>query len=264
MDILFFMIICVFLLIATYAFRKNRVYITGQSPQIPEVTDKDCRNSNVQDKGSQTIMFALQTHKIKYCIYGKHFLESYDTKRLYDQITLENLWFNEPFYTSFFRILLLLDKNELFMADPYSRIITSNLRDKNNAIVQVKSYQVLSIQQVVCKVLEQVYDDIFKFNQKDAQNIIMAICIYIIKKAKIFESWNQEYILEILLENYEDTTSVEKILLLIDSKHEKLLFVNHSVKSAIKEVYREPYVDKGGGYEIQLSSKLPQKQLLHI
>lgn len=266
MEIFFFSISSISsLLILFYVYRiRSRAHNIVQSPQVSAVIDEGHQDSNIQDRGSQTTIFPLQTHKIKYCVYNKHFLKSYYMQKVYALITLENLWFNEPFYSTFFRIILLLDKDELFMVDPYSQVITSNLRDKNQAIIQVKSYQVLGIQQLVCSILQQVHDDVFKFIQKDAQNITMAICVYIIKKAKFFESWNQEHILELLLEGYKDVSSVKEILLLIDSKHEQLLFVDRAVKRAIKELYSVPYVDKGDGCKIQIPSKLPQKELLHI
>lgn len=266
METFFFIIMLVFSLLVylLYLFRRERTHVIIPLPHVSEAMEEDPHDLSDQDKELKTEVFPLQTHQIKYCVYSKYCFKSPSIQSIYEQIIFANLWFNEPFYSSFFRIVLLLDQNELFIVDPESRVITSKLRTKREKIVSIKSYQIIRIQQLACFMLHELYHDIVRFNQKDAQNLTIAICIHIIQKAKIFEFWKQEHLMELLLESYNDVESVQEILLLIDSRDKQLLFVDCSLKNAMKNIHREPYVDKGGQYNIQIPSKLPQKQLLHI
>ena len=209
-------------------------------------------------------LYPLQTHTIKYSIYSPYRLKNYGLKQLYAKAALENLWFNEPFYSSFFKIMLLLDQDELFMIDPYSKIIVSNLRDQNSNMVRIKSYQVLSIQKLVCSVLQQVYADIMKFAKNDAQNVLLAVCIYLIKKSKYFESYSESDLLDLLIEHNENIHTVQNILVLFHAKNEKLSFVESAVTISIKELDREPYVDKGKVLRIAIPANLPKKELQHL
>ena len=211
-------------------------------------------------------MYQLQTHKIKYHVYSMSKLQDYGCKDLYSTFVLDGLWMNEPFHTTFYKILLLLDKNDLMIIDPNSEVLILNIRDRHtNKMIISKSYKVFSTKDIINATLIEVMKSILRFQKYDAQNILLAICAIALQDS-IHYIFKDEFknTIEDLFKDYKYEDVVRAMIDLIKEKNEKLLFVDNAFKEAFLSTQSEPYNDSVEPLLSQLPSKLPQKILQHI
>jgi hypothetical protein len=210
-------------------------------------------------------IYRLQTHAIKYLIYNPDYLNHYKSRELYQMIILQNHWFNDLFYPIVFKILLLIDKDEFFIKDPNSRVIITNLREKNNQMKKIKSYQVFSSLEIVKSFFDYAIEDILKFKKDDAQDITLACFLMILSKSKHFETLKNYNLDDLYLENYERKVEVKHILDLIKTNDDQLKFIQESLLKVFNTTRQKPYVEKPNEVlQVQSLPKLPPKILMHI
>jgi len=233
-----------------------------QQEDSPAEENSSCEVT--EDKEPEKL-YRLQTHKIKYQVYDAYYDLESTLKNFYREVVLENLWINEPFHSVFYKILLLLDKNELMIIDPNSKVLTLNIRDKYNKITTSKSYQVFSTRDIVKTTIRKALDDISRFNKSDAQKITLAICVIALKKSVHYISKEiPNTLIQELLRGYQDIDDINHIIDLINQRHYKLLFVEETFKYAFTNTGTEPYNDSIKPTPLHIPSKLPQKVLQHI
>jgi hypothetical protein len=225
-----------------------------------EVTIEENISDDFIEKEPEKI-YELQTHKVKYQIYDYSKNLTYEFRDLYIDIVLNNLWINEPFHSTFYKLLILFDKDELIIKDKNSKILTLNVRDQysNNMIVS-KSYQVFSSKRIVKMTLLKAINEIIKFKKDDAQNIILAICIITLQKSIHFTNGkiSNDFINELL------TTEMKNIITMIQDKHHQLLFIEDSFLFAFLNTTTEPYNDSEELNFIKIPINLPKKVLTQI
>jgi hypothetical protein len=194
-----------------------------------EVTIEENISDDFIEKEPEKI-YELQTHKVKYQIYDYSKNLTYEFRDLYIDIVLNNLWINEPFHSTFYKLLILFDKDEFIIKDKNSKILTLNVRDQysNNMIVS-KSYQVFSSKRIVKMTLLKAINEIIKFKKDDAQNIILAICIITLEKSLHFTDGkiSNDSVDKLL------TINVKAIITMIQDKHHQLLFIEDSFLFAL-------------------------------
>ena len=146
-------------MIDTYAFLIGIVFFGGygaykvykalnekthisESQNLNFSQEQEVQDSKIAEKKPERV-YPLQTHNIKYWLYNPSYsLRTYGLIGLYNDLIIKNLWINEPFHSKFYEILMVLDKNEFMIADPHSRVITMNVRGKDNQLSTSKSFQV--------------------------------------------------------------------------------------------------------------------------
>ena len=260
-------LVILFLIILIFAISKKfkSKNIQENNDEIPfdeseEVTIEENISDDFIEKEPEKI-YELQTHKVKYQIYDYSKNLTYEFRDLYVDIVLNNLWINEPFHSTFYKVLILFDKDELMIKDKNSKILTLNIRDQysNNMIVS-KSYQVFSSKKIVKMTLLKALNEIMKFKKDDAQNIILAICIITLQKSLHFTDGkiSNDSVDKLL------TTNVKAIISMIKEKHKQLSFIEDSFLFAFLNTITEPYNDSEELSFVKIPANLPKKILTQI
>ncbi|ARU48112.1 hypothetical protein [Sulfurospirillum diekertiae] len=211
-------------------------------------------------------VYPLQTHNIKYWLYTPSYsLRTYGLAGLYNDLVVKNLWLNEPFHSKFYEILMILDKNEFMIVDSNSKVITMNVRGRDNKITTSKSFQVFATRDIVVATFSNAMSDIVRFNQLDAQHIVVAICILLLEQSLHYQSQEvSEDMIKTILKDYEFTEDIYHITTLVKGKDEQLQFVDIAVKIAFQTSSTYAYNDSEVPKPLQLPTKLPQKVLKEV
>jgi len=212
------------------------------------------------------LTYSLNTDRVKYFLYSSSVLKSFGMRELYTKFVEQKGWINEPFHSTFFRILLTLDSNELMIINPNSKILTLCMRDENEKMTQSKSYEVFSTNQILESVLSQISNKVFNFSKTNAQNIILAICIIAIKKSTHYLQIEEPLsVIDKFFVNYENLEDIKYILTLIEKESEQLLFIKEAFEDAQTYAYSYPYNDFGVAIKaLEVTSNLPKKILKQI
>ena len=262
-------LVILFLLISIFVIRKifmskNIQETTKQEvnsfDEVEEITIKENISTDLIEKEPE-IIYKLQTHKVKYLIYDYSRNLTYEFRDLYVNIILNNLWINEPFHSTFYKLLILFDKDDLMIKDKNSKILTLNIRDQNsNNMIVSNSYQVFSSKKIVKMTFLKALNQIMNFNKNDAQNIVLAICVITLEKSLHFSNGkiSNDFINELL------TTEVKNIITMIKNKHHQLSFVEDSFLFAFLNTTTEPYNDSEELNFVKIPTNLPKKVLTQI
>lgn len=204
------------------------------------------------------VLYQLNTHLIRYQLYSTKHLRK-DTQLLYTNIILRNLWINEPFHSRFFKLLLILDENQFFIRDPFSKVIKCNLRNEFNQMVTVESYTVLSTLEVVEYCISEGLHSIFRLKKQNAQNVILAWILWIMSKSQNMDKADLYYLKKNVLEDY---VQVDDLVSLIEAYDSRFDFIRLTYDLAINFSDRHPYVEANKKSEsLTTIKKLPIKTL---
>ncbi|MBP6497826.1 MAG: hypothetical protein KA253_04035 [Campylobacteraceae bacterium] len=256
-------------LLSVYGMYKVKKY-SKEKTQIIEsqIDDPICEKAHESKKTDESQLkpiFELQTHHVKYWLYNYCDLESYSLRYLYHDIVVKNLWINEPFHSKFYEILMVLDKNEFMMIDPHSRVITMNVRGKDNKVSTSKSFQVFATRDIIEATLQNAMSDIVRFNKHDAQHIVLAICVIALEQSLHYQSHGVSLdTVKTILKDYEFTEDIYHITSLLEGQNEQLKFVNKAFQIAFETTQTEAYNDSEISKPLQLPTKLPQKVLQEV
>ena len=187
------------------------------------------------------VMYQLNTDLICYKLYSVRHLRQ-ETQMLYKKVILQNLWINEPFHSTFFKLLLILNENYFFIRDPFSKVITSNLRNDSNLMIKVESYSVLSVLEIIAYCMGNCMSEINKFRKNDAQNITFALMLLVLQKSENMTDVDLLDMKKHLFENYPNANLVEHILYLFKHHDERFEFIPLIYDLAVKHLNRYPYV----------------------
>ena len=94
-------------------------------------------------------VYKLNTHKVQYSLFNPIYDGLDDFNSIYELIIHDNLWINEPFHTKFYEFCMIINDNDFMIIDPYSKVITMNIRDKYNKVQTSKSYQVYFTKEII-------------------------------------------------------------------------------------------------------------------
>ena len=240
---------------------KNKI---SESQNLNLSQEQEAQDSKIEKRKPEPV-YQLQTHHVKYWLYNYCDLESYSLRYLYHEIVVKNLWINEPFHSKFYEILMVLDKNEFMMIDPHSRVITMNVRGKDNKVSTSKSFQVFATRDIIEATLQNALSDIVRFNKHDAQHIVLAICVIALEQSLHYQSYEVSLdTVKTILKDYEFTEDIYHIITLLKVKNEQLKFVNKAFQMAFETTQTEAYNDSEVSKPLQLPTKLPQKVLQEV
>lgn len=209
-------------------------------------------------------VYQFQTHRMRYLLYNPCWDLEY-LAPLYKDVVLEYLWINEPFHSKFYEILILLDHHEFMIIDSNSKVVSMNIRDKNNQVCSSKSYQVFATKDIVKATIREAMREIMRFQKHDAQHILLVVCIMALEQSVHYTS--QQVVkntIEELLKDYKYANDITYIIELIKQKEQKLLFVHNAFKVAFITTKTEPYNDSEVSKPLQIPKELPTKYLQEI
>lgn len=258
-------------------FKANELLIKEQQKREEEAKDEELEyNKYIHDIKIEEIkrkqeakkhkLYKLNTNKVRYYIFDMSRLNDYSIKLLYKNIVIKNLWLNEPFHSVFFKLLQLLDNNELMIQDPNSDVLILNTRDQNNKIQKSKSYQVFSTIDFISSVFRATIDHILKFNKKDAQIIILAILIISIKKSKHYLNYEvDDKFIDSVFEDKDYAYRIQIVISQIDQNYKNLRFIKKVFSDVLRYITPQPFNDSNiSQSELQLPMTVPKKVLKEI
>lgn len=209
--------------------------------------------------------YELNTHKVRYALYNPSFEGLHEFRTIYKLVVHDNLWINEPFHSKFYEFLMLINDNQFMIIDPYSKVITMNVRDKYNKVQTSKSYQVYSTKDIIKYMISYCMDDITRFNQKDAQILLLSIFVVALKQSVHYLSKDvPQNIIDKMLEGYEKASAIKHIIQMLEAKNEKVYFIQEAFYDAFSVVETFPYNDSEVPKALEIRKELPQKLLQTI
>lgn len=209
--------------------------------------------------------YELNTHKVRYTLYNPSFEGLHEFRAIYKLVVHDNLWINEPFHSKFYEFLMLINDNQFMIVDPYSKVITMNVRDKYNKVQTSKSYQVYSTKDIIKHMISYCIDDITRFSKKDAQNLVISIFIVALKQSVHYLSKEvPQNIIDKMLEGYEKASAIKHIIQMLEAKNEKVYFIQEAFYDAFSVVETFPYNDSEVPKALEIRKELPQKLLQTI
>jgi len=237
----------------------------NQSQHLNLSQEQKAQDSKIAEKKPERV-YPLQTHNIKYWLYNPSYsFRTYGLIGLYNDLVIKNLWINEPFHSKFYEILMMLDKSEFMIVDPNSKVITMNVRGKNNQLTTSKSFQVFATRDIVVAMFNNSMSDIVRFNKHDAQHIAIAMCVIALEQSLHYQSHDVFLdTIKMILKDYEFTEDIYHISTLLKGQDEQLKFVDNAFKIAFQTSSTYAYNDSEVPKPLQLSTKLPQKVLKEV
>lgn len=237
--------------------KQNDLQIALQNTMNEEITEE------VEPEPEK--FYELNTHKVRYALYNPSFEGLHEFRAIYKLVVHNNLWINEPFHSKFYEFLMLINDNQFMIIDPYSKVITMNVRDKYNKVQTSKSYQVYSTKDIIKHMIFYCMEDIAKFNKKDAQNLVISIFIVALKQSVHYLSKNvPQNIIDKMLEGYEKASAIKHIIQILESKNEKVYFIQEAFYDALSVVETLPYNDSEIPKPLEIRKELPQKLLQSV
>ncbi|MEA1916061.1 MAG: hypothetical protein U9N42_00870 [Campylobacterota bacterium] len=247
------------------------LFFSNKKEALPPINLKEATDELIYETEKKRLkklepIYELQTHNIKYLMYNPNSLKQKEIKDIHEKI-LKMHWNNEPFYTEIFYILLILDKDNFFIQDPNSKVVTSRIRDQKNKMVKTKSYKVISTIETFERSFYMVMDKIINtdIDKNAGQNLILVTALLSISKSKQFEDFTLKSVYQTVMLQDNNVSNVDKDFSHMFNQNIKLQsYVTKAINHAIEYAIRHPYVEKDEDLKIKFSSKLPKKQLLHI
>jgi len=208
------------------------------------------------------VFYKLNVYMVRLNLYSKSSFSSYEMKNLYQNMVIDTYWLNEPFHSDFSIILQFVGANNLWIKDPKSREIITNIRDRNNKINKQILMNVLDLGEVINGVVTEVYSNLNKrlfYNKYEIQDRILAAAIYVLIKAKEIE-----FVCKILKIEYTNEVGLRHNLVgrfyenLSTEKKDKITQNDYFNSSFIISIYEE-VIFNSNQYPYTFSTTEPSK-----
>lgn len=142
------------------------------------------------------IFYELNTHDIKISLYPSSTFSNYKMRNLYKKIIVNNYWIEEPFHSSFTKILYCIDKNSFWIQSSRSKEIIINFRNFDDEEERDTAVRVFNLKEILNDVVLEINQWAHKNLSKQCRQILLlSSMIYTISKCGN---------LDILIEEKED------------------------------------------------------------
>ena len=196
-----------------YLYKIYKLYQEEVAKEKEEAQKPSLLQIAIQEALEEDLLYELNTHKVRYSLYNPNFQGLHEFNSIYKLVVHDNLWINEPFHSKFYEFLMLTNDNDFMIIDPYSKVITMNVRDKYNKVQTSKSYQVYSTKDIIKHMISYCMDDITRFNKKDAQNLLISIFIVALKQSVHYLSKDvPQNIIDKMLKDYKEALAIKNIV----------------------------------------------------
>ncbi|GGD34194.1 hypothetical protein GCM10012288_05210 [Malaciobacter pacificus] len=248
-----------------YLYKIYKLYQEEVAKEKEEAQKPSLLQIAIQEALEEDLLYELNTHKVRYSLYNPNFQGLHEFNSIYKLVVHDNLWINEPFHSKFYEFLLLINDNDFMIIDPYSKVITMNVRDKYNKVQTSKSYQVYSTKDIIKHMISYCMDDITRFNKKDAQNLLISIFIVALKQSVHYLSKDvPQNIIDKMLKDYKEALAIKNIVHMVETEKEKVYFIQEALYDAFSVVETLPYNDSEVSKALEVRKELPQKLLQSI
>jgi len=248
-----------------YLYKMYKLYQEEVAKEKEEAQKPSLLQIAIQEALEEDLLYELNTHKVKYSLYNPSFEGLHEFRAIYKLVVHDNLWINEPFHSKFYEFLMLINDNQFMIIVPYSKVITMNVRDKYNKVQTSKSYQVYSTKDIIKHMISYCMDDITKFNKKHAQIILLSIFIVALKQSVHYLSREvPQNIIDEMLKDYKEAPMIRNLVHMVETKNEKVYFIQEAFYDAFSVVETFPYSDSEVPKPLEIKKELPQKLLQSI
>jgi hypothetical protein len=183
--------------------------------------------------------------KVKYNYYLPSNFNDVQTKELYTNIIVSNIWIEEPFHTIFTSILKFLEDNDDCINSESTRKIKIKIAKTNES---ANAYKVYSIKELIFMTVDKVYRQIrTEYNSKDIQIILLATLLFKINllrsMSSVYNDINDINCTDIFLDKFENSKKVIGVIKQIRQETEQFNFVNIIFQNSKKFAIEFPYED---------------------
>lgn len=149
-----------------------------EEPEIQKIEAEE-----IQEEKIEEIFYELNTHDIKISLYPSSTFSNNKMRNLYEKIIVNNYWIDEPFHSSFVKILSCTSENDFWIKSLESKEIIINFRDLDDKEMRDTALHVLDLREVLCDVVSEVDRYVHKILTKQNIHILLlSSMIYAISK----------------------------------------------------------------------------------
>jgi len=183
--------------------------------------------------------------KIKYNYYLPSTFNHAQTRALYANIIVSNIWIEEPFHTVFTSILKFLEENDDCIKSESTSTIKIKIAKTNES---ANAYKVYSVKELIFMTVDEVYRQIkTEYNTKDIQIILLATLLFKINLLRsmsfVYDDINDINCADIFLDKFENSKKVLYVIKQIMQETEQFNFVNIIFQNSKKFATEFPYED---------------------
>ena len=226
-----------------------------------------------QEAEIEEIFYELNTHNVKISLYPSSTFSNYKMQNLYEEIIVKNYWIDEPFHSSFVKILYCISENDFWIKSLKSKEIIINFRGLDDKELRDTALHVLDLREVLCDVVVEVDRYVHRIlSKQDTHILLLGSMIYTISKCGN---------LNVLIEKKEDDIETWVALIEIfcseftEESKSKIIPTNNINLRLIEKVYNA-VIEGATEYpnylgdnnfqkkEIKMLQNLQQKRLLTV
>jgi len=219
-----------------------------------EEDKKDTQPTEIEK--SKEVVLHFQTDPIKIFAYSSYTFRNFKVENFYKNVVVDRLFIDEPFHTTFVQLLQIFAKTESWIKSKKTKEIKLKIRVKDGSFQEGTSFKIYSVSEIAFDFLDNIlkYFDNNRYSKEDQKNVILAALIWKLDSVKELKYLCEENLNDIelreclakkLLKHHEKNHDVFQILLMLEAKHENLLFVFKAYDKAIEWQREYPYIEKG-------------------
>ena len=198
----------------------------------------------------------LNTDSVKFYFYHPNTFQSYEAVELYKEIIVDNLWIDEPFHSTFVKIIQIIDQSKSWIKSRKTKELKLKIRKNNGNFEQGISFKVYSLRDLSFRFLSEILD-YFRRNKStniNIKNILLASALLNIHYVLEIKHWCEKgltsdesrlVLASKILENYTYKNEVISILDLIHQNHISIKYILEIYGETIRWQREYPYVEKG-------------------
>jgi len=223
----------------------------------PEIQKIEAEAEEIQEEKIEEIFYEINTHDIKVSLYPSSTFSNYKMQNLYETIIVKNYWIDEPFHSSFVKILYCTSENDFWIKSLKSQEVIINFRDLDDKEMRDTALHVLDLREVLCDVVIEVDRYVYKIlSKKNVHILLLSSMIYTISKCGN---------LNVLIEKKEDDIEIWASLIeifcieFLEESKSKIIPTNNINLNLIEKVYNAA-IERAKEYPNYLGDNNPQKK----
>lgn len=239
----------------------------------PEIQKIEAEIEEEEEEKIEEIFYELNTHDIKISLYSASTFSNYKMRNIYEKIIVKNYWIDEPFHSSFVKILYCISENDFWIKSLKSKEIIINFRDLDDKELRDTALHVLDLREVLCDVIVEVDRCVHRFlTKQDTYILLLSSMIYTISKCgnlnTLLEKKDDDIdMLALLIEIFCIEFSEEIKNKIIPTNNINLNLIEKVYNAAIERAKEYPnYLGDNSAQkkEIKMLQNLQQKRLLTV
>lgn len=183
MEYVFYMACIVFLILAAkrlfFAANHKEEDDLQEEPEIQKIVAE----VEEQKEEREEIFYEINTHAIKISLYPSSTFSSYTMINLYKKIIVNNYWIDEPFHSSFVKMLYCVGENDFWIQSLKSKEIIINFRNFDGEEQRDTAMRVFDLEEILSHIVLEIDLHAHAYISKQCMQILLlSSMIYTISK----------------------------------------------------------------------------------